>query len=176
MRSLSTTTRRKKVFNTPNSRQLKMHRGLTFTTFRFGILALFCSFRCPARQMILLGVGLALLWVLGTGQWAQSACWGSPLQKRFQNTMELPCRFLLLGDVPTRKGTRFLEPRCWLAHCHHYSNVIMASILSQNRFGAHGDVMSASPDDDAGKTTLCEEIKNRARYDTTVIYTRTTAI
>lgn len=28
--------------------------------------------------------------------------------------------------------------------------------------------MSASPDDDAGKTTLCEEIKNRARYDTTV--------
>lgn len=40
----------------------------------------------------------------------------------------------------------------------------MASMLNQNRFGAHEDVMGASPEDDAGKATLCDEIKARARY------------
>lgn len=39
----------------------------------------------------------------------------------------------------------------------------MASMLNRNRFGAHGDVMSAKPEDEAGKATLLEEIKSRAR-------------
>lgn len=37
-------------------------------------------------------------------------------------------------------------------------------MLNRNRFGAHGDVMSASPGDEAGKTALLEEIKSRARF------------
>lgn len=38
------------------------------------------------------------------------------------------------------------------------------SMLSQgNRFGAHHDVMSANPQDEAGKASLHEEIKSRAR-------------
>lgn len=41
----------------------------------------------------------------------------------------------------------------------------MASMLNRNRFGAHGDVMSAKPDDETGKTTLLEEIKSRARCE-----------
>ncbi|CAM9357698.1 unnamed protein product [Scytosiphon promiscuus] len=41
----------------------------------------------------------------------------------------------------------------------------MASMLNRNRFGAHGDVMGATPSDEAGKTTLCEEIKSRARAE-----------
>lgn len=41
----------------------------------------------------------------------------------------------------------------------------MEAMINQNPFGAHGDIMGASPEDDQGKATLCEEIKNRARYD-----------
>eukprot|EP00752_Nemacystus_decipiens_P009906 g8838.t1 len=41
----------------------------------------------------------------------------------------------------------------------------MASMLNRNRFGAHGDVMSAKPEDEAGKATLLEEIKSRARAE-----------
>ncbi|CAM9463777.1 unnamed protein product [Pylaiella littoralis] len=41
----------------------------------------------------------------------------------------------------------------------------MASMLRRNRFGVHGDVMGASPSDEAGKTTLLEEIKSRARAE-----------
>ena len=40
----------------------------------------------------------------------------------------------------------------------------MDSMLGRNRFGAHGDVMGASPEDEAGKAKLFEEIKSRARY------------
>lgn len=45
----------------------------------------------------------------------------------------------------------------------HTGSSSMASMLNRNRFGAHGDVMGASPSDEAGKTTLLEEIKSRAR-------------
>ncbi|CAN0258089.1 unnamed protein product [Ectocarpus sp. 12 AP-2014] len=41
----------------------------------------------------------------------------------------------------------------------------MSSLLNRSRFGAHGDVMGASPSDEAGKTTLCDEIKSRARAE-----------
>eukprot|EP00903_Cladosiphon_okamuranus_P013940 g12966.t1 len=41
----------------------------------------------------------------------------------------------------------------------------MSSMLNRSRFGAHGDVMSAKPEDEAGKATLLEEIKSRARAE-----------
>ncbi|CAM9130071.1 unnamed protein product [Choristocarpus tenellus] len=39
----------------------------------------------------------------------------------------------------------------------------MSMLGDQQRFGMHGDVMSAKPTDDAGKASLVEEIKSRAR-------------
>lgn len=38
-------------------------------------------------------------------------------------------------------------------------------MFQQNPFGAHGDVMSAKPADDAGVASLLDEIKSRARYE-----------
>lgn len=53
----------------------------------------------------------------------------------------------------------------FLEHLHHlvHRSAAMASMFNRNRFGAHGDVMSASPSDEAGKASLLEEIKSRAR-------------
>lgn len=37
-------------------------------------------------------------------------------------------------------------------------------MFNRSRFGAHADVMDASPSDEAGREKLIEEIKSRARY------------
>lgn len=37
------------------------------------------------------------------------------------------------------------------------------SSLRDNRFGAHGDVLSASPEDDQSKVKLVDELKSRGR-------------